>query len=216
MRPGSPTGCKTARGRPRRLDKPARLTETGAYTLNGDTTKRYGKPKCQCEVFHPLGKRMVQGGVLQSLVGDLQHLRNPEQHRAVELAGSRAQRRQLLQRWLYRLDELPHAGGLLLHLAQLLRHVRSKRRRLELERCDHLRFVSGVAWRLWGDYSSYLASSSRNGDTPTYEYDASSVSVLQVSLSPVASRCCWPAPWDSESGDNAGTHSPLSFLPLTL
>ena len=48
--------------------------------------KRYGKPKCQCEVFHPLGKRMVQGGVLQSLVGNLQHLRNAEQYRAVELA----------------------------------------------------------------------------------------------------------------------------------
>ena len=38
MRPVSPTGCKTASGRPRRLDKPSRMTETGAYTLNGDTT----------------------------------------------------------------------------------------------------------------------------------------------------------------------------------
>ena len=51
------------------------------------------------------------------------HLRDAEQHRAVELAGSRAQRRQLLHRRLHRFDELPDAGGLLLHLAQPLRDV---------------------------------------------------------------------------------------------
>jgi len=74
----------------------------------------------------------------------------------------------------------------------------------------------GLRGGYWLDNSSYLASSYRYDYSPTLEYTSLSVSVLQVSLSPVASRCCWPAPWDSESGDYAGTHSPLSFLPLTL
>ena len=65
-------------------------------------------------------------------------------------------------------------------------------------------------------YCQFLNAVAKTSDPyGLYARTTGSVSVLQVSLNPVALRCCWPAPWRMESGDDAGRHSPWSFIPLS-
>ena len=65
-----------------------RSTETGAYTLNGDTTNYHGDPQCWGHLLHSVGKRMVQGGILQGWKYErgLLGLSNTEQHRPQQRA----------------------------------------------------------------------------------------------------------------------------------
>ena len=74
-------------GQPTNLGEAAGSTETGAYTLNGDTTA-YSKREYRGDLRPPLAERVVQGGVLQRF-GQQRHLldlSDAEQH----LAGQHA------------------------------------------------------------------------------------------------------------------------------
>ena len=75
------------------------------------------------------------------------------------------------------------------------------------------RGLRGGSW--YDSYSSYLASSSRDNDYPTNEYYLIGFRVASVP-EPGSLTLLLACAVGLESGDNAGTHSPLSFLPLTL
>ena len=99
-------------------------TETGAYTLNGDTTSGTESRNANAKYFIPSENEWYKAAYYNpSSATCICTYRNPEQHRAGELAGSRAQQRQLLQRRLHRPDELPDACGVLLHFAKPLRDI---------------------------------------------------------------------------------------------
>ena len=55
-------------------------TETGAYTLDGDTTATW-KPATPRQLRHSIGERMVQGGLLQPERGHVLALPDAERHR---------------------------------------------------------------------------------------------------------------------------------------
>ena len=79
-RRGSPTGCKTGSrrtGRGYRIDR-----DRGVYAQRGDGLSglhgRHAQRKR--DLFHPLGERVVQGGVLQFEQRDVLELPDTEQH----------------------------------------------------------------------------------------------------------------------------------------
>ena len=80
-------------------------------------------------------------------------------------------------------------------------------------RSSPVRFGGCVAGR--GRYSDALASSSRYYVTPTDEVSDVGFRVASVP-EPGSLTLLLACAVGSESGDYAGTHSPLSFLPLTL
>ena len=128
-------------GQPTELRRGCRLDgDRGVHAQRGNNqSASWDDAQHGGDLFHPLGERMVQGGVLQP--DDGTYWTYPTQSNTAPINALSATGTNnanfyditTRQRWLHRPDELPDAGGRVRGLSRPLRHVRHGRRRFSVE-----------------------------------------------------------------------------------